>query len=405
MRKKILLFLMMFTWVCVFVFMGQENTEMVNLLSLQEGTLPVIVPPSYGCWPAEGLLDESPDSGWSSEFGQTKNHVFVFEMLSPAVIELFEFDNAAVDDEGASAKDVTVEVSSQSRDSGFETVLQATLANKTDHQRFKPTKLLSTRWIRLTIHSNHGSKTWTELLSFRGYGVKPKLLPPIKNLSGTYEANCSRFHLRQQGTDIVGCYEYNEGLLDGGIEGRLMKITWQEGEKTGPAIMVFSNDGKSFRGFWWNKGKEKEAPCENWEGKKVSSRIGSCPHLVGALGGEMKKKLSSEGWPRAYSILFDLNSAVILPESKGVLDEVLNMLNSEPEWNLTIEGNTDSTGNASYNQLLSQQRAEAVKSYLAAAGIKEERLQIKVFGSSRPVADNASELGRALNRRVELIRQ
>ena len=187
MRIKILFFLIMFTWVFVFVFMGQENKEMVNLLSLQEGTLPVIVPASYGGWPPEALLDESSNSGWACESGQIKNNVFVFEMVSPVVIERFEFDNASVDDEGASAKDVTVEVSSQSKDSGFETILKATLANKTDHQSFKPTKQLSARWIRLTIHSNHGSESWTELLSFRGYGVKPKLPPPLENISGTYD--------------------------------------------------------------------------------------------------------------------------------------------------------------------------------------------------------------------------
>jgi hypothetical protein len=109
-----------------------------------------------------------------------------------------------------------VEVSSQSKDSGFETILKATLTNKTDRQSFKPTKLLNTRWVRLTIHSNYGSESWTELLSFRGYGVKPDISLPLENISGTYDTDYSRFHVRQQGTALVGCYEYNEGLLDGG---------------------------------------------------------------------------------------------------------------------------------------------------------------------------------------------
>ncbi len=404
MRKKILFFLIVFT--CVLVFLNsQEKKETVNLLSLQEGTIPVIVPANYSGWPAEALLDESSTSGWACESEKTKNNVFVFEMVSPAVIERFEFDNAAVDDEGASAKDVTVEVSSQSRDSGFETVLKATLANKTDRQSLTPTKPVSTRWIRLTIHSNYGSESWTELLSFRGYGVKPGFSLPLENISGTFDTDYSRFHVRQQGTALVGCYEYNEGLLDGVIEGRLMKITWQEGESTGPAVMVFSADGKSFHGYWWSKGQEKGAPSGKWDGKKVSAQIGGCPHWAGSLGGELKKQLSSEGRARVYGILFDLNLAVIRPESKPVLDEVLNMLNSEPAWKLTIEGHTDSTGSASYNQTLSLQRAEAVKAYLVAAGIKVERLQTRGFGASKPVADNASELGRAQNRRVELVKQ
>jgi hypothetical protein len=44
--------------------------------------------------------------------------------------------------------------------------------------------------------------------------------------------------------------------MDGAIEGRLMKITWREGENSGLAVMIFNPDGKSFRGYWWRKGQE-----------------------------------------------------------------------------------------------------------------------------------------------------
>ncbi|HEX7503298.1 MAG TPA: OmpA family protein, partial [Acidobacteriota bacterium] len=115
--------------------------------------------------------------------------------------------------------------------------------------------------------------------------------------------------------------------------------------------------------------------------------------------------LASEGRARVYGILFDLNSAHIKAESKPVLEEVLGLMKSEPSWKLTIEGHTDSTGNSDYNQKLSLQRADAVKAYLLAAGIQAGFLQTRGFGSSKPVADNASELGRAQNRRVELVRQ
>ncbi len=70
---------------------------------------------------------------------------------------------------------------------------------------------------------------------------------------------------------------------------------------------------------------------------------------------------------RVYGILFDLDSAVIRGESKPVLDEVLRLLRGEPDWKLTIEGHTDSTGSDSHNQTLSLQRAEAVKAYLVTA--------------------------------------
>jgi outer membrane protein OmpA-like peptidoglycan-associated protein len=403
-----------FCLICLFLCLGasaafgQAGEQRINLLSLQEGTLPVAEPASYGGWTVASLLDESPESGWACETGSTKDNVFVFEMLSAAVIERFEFDNANVDDEGAAAKDVTVEVSAVSPKAGFEIVLKAALANKADRQGFKAAKAVNGRWLRLTIHSNYGSESWTELFSFRGYGAKPAAGAALGSISGTYETNYSMFHVRQQGTALVGCYEFDEGILSGVIEGRLMKITWQEsgGESDrGPAVMVFAPDGKSFQGYWWNVGNEKRAPNGNWEGKKISSEVGGCPHWSGSVGGEMKKKLLSEGRARVYGILFDLDSAKIRPESKPVLDEVLGVLEGEPGWKVTIEGHTDSTGGESHNLALSQQRADSVKAYLVAGGIDAGRLLTKGLGAGKPVADNATELGRAQNRRVELVKQ
>jgi outer membrane protein OmpA-like peptidoglycan-associated protein len=402
-----------FCLICFFLCLGapaafgQPGELKINLLSLQEGTLPVVEPASYGSWPVVSLLDESPESGWACETGSTKDNVFVFEMLSAAVIERFEFDNTHVDDEGAAAKDVTVEVSAASMKTGFETVLKAALANKADRQGFPAAKAVNGRWVRLTIHSNYGSESWTELLSFRGYGAKPMVPAPLTNISGTYDSSYSKFHVRQQGTALVGCYEFDGGLLNGAIEGRLMKITWQEsgGESDrGPAVMVFAPDGKSFRGYWWNVGNETKAPNGEWEGRKIGSEVGGCPHWTGSLSGELKKKLLSDGRVRVYGILFDLDSAVIRSESKPVIDEVLAVLKGEPGWKLTIEGHTDSTGSAGHNQELSTQRAAAVKAYLVASGIGAERLQTMGFGAGKPVADNASELGRAQNRRVELVK-
>jgi len=383
---------------------GQQQGETINLLSLQEGTMPVISPANYGGWPADALLDESPASGWACLEGKISDNIFVFEMINSAEIESLEFDTAAVDTDGAAAKEITVEISPAAKSSGFETILQATLVAKADKQKFKAQKRVKGRWVRLTIKSNHGAAEWTELFSFRGYGLKPVVPSPLENISGTYDTDYSKFHVRQQGTALGGCYEYNEGLLDGAIEGRLMKITWSEGESSGPAVMIFNPDGKSFRGYWWRQGQEKEPPNGNWNGSKVSSQIGGCPHWSGSLGGELKKQLNSQGRARVYGILFDLNSANIKAESKPVLEDVLGLLQSEPSWKLTIEGHTDSTGSSDYNQKLSLLRADAVKTYLVTAGIEAGRLQTKGFGSAKPVADNASEMGRAQNRRVELVR-
>ncbi|RJX36236.1 MAG: hypothetical protein C4531_00295 [Desulfurivibrio sp.] len=396
----------LFLLVLALVFVPAAQAEPVNMLSLQEGTLPVTIPPTYGGWNAENLLDDSPQSGWACASGNIANNVFVFELVAAVILERFEFDNTAVDAEGAGAKEVLVEVSAASASTGFTPVLQAALADKTDQQSFPAAAKTPGRWVRLTIISNQGSPEWTELFSFRGFGERPAVPTPA-GISGTYETSYSLFHVRQQGTALTGCYEYNEGLLNGAIEGRVMKITWQEAgeDNLGPAVMVFAPDGKSFRGFWWRKGLDQGEPGGNWDGKKIDGKVGSCPHWTGSVGGELKKQLSAAKRARLYGILFDFNSAAIRPESKPVLDEVLDLLRSEAGWQLTIEGHTDAIGADDRNQTLSRQRAEAVKVFLVAGGVDAGRLSTVGFGESKPVADNSTELGRAQNRRVELVRQ
>ena len=203
MKKNIVISFILFAGCLGLNVFGQQQGETINLLSLQEGTMPVISPANYGGWPAEALLDESPASGWACEKGKIGNNIFVFEMINAAEIESFEFDTAAVDTEGAGAREIAVEISPAAKDSGFETILQATLAAKADTQKFKAQKRVKGRWVRLTIKNNHGAAEWTELFAFRGYGLKPAVPGPLENISGTYDTNYSKFHIRQQGTALV----------------------------------------------------------------------------------------------------------------------------------------------------------------------------------------------------------
>ncbi|HNX98950.1 MAG TPA: hypothetical protein PKK12_14835, partial [Candidatus Aminicenantes bacterium] len=284
----------------------------VNVLSLMEGAFPLVVPAHYGGWNAECLLDDSPGSGWACQEGKTQNNVFVFELVGPTTLERFEFDNAAIDTEGSGAREVLVEVSTTSARDGYTPVLMVSLAAKADGQKFPAAKAVPARWVRLTLKSNHGSGEYTELFSFRGFGPRPEQTTQ-KDVSGTYESTYSAFHLRQQGTALNGCYEYNDGLLTGVIEGRVMKLTWTEdgGRTRGPAVMVFAPDGTSFRGFWWRESEVRGAPSGVWDGTRKSPQVGGCPHWSGSVGGELKSKLTSEGRARLYGILFDTDSAVI----------------------------------------------------------------------------------------------
>lgn len=382
-------------------------TQETNLLALGEGTLPVVEPPSYGGWGPVNMLDDSSSSAWASASGHPGNNVFVFEMLAPATIDAFEFD-CTVDGVGRGAKDLTVEVSAASRDAGFEGVLQASLAEGKVGQRFTAARKVLGRWVRLTLVNNHGDPKYSELAGFRGYGLEPNVpQAAMAPITGTYSTNYNAFHLRQQGTAISGCYERAEGLFEGAIEGRLAKITWNEagGAKRGPAVFVFAPDGLSFQGHWWHGSDKGRRIDGNWSGKRVSGATGSCPHWSGSVGGELRKGLATTGRARLYGILFDTDSDRIRAESFPTLDEVVRVLSGETSWSLTIEGHTDSTGTPAHNQVLSEQRAKSVREYLTGKGVAAGRLTTAGYGQVKPVADNATELGRAQNRRVELVKR
>ena len=99
---------------------------------------------------------------------------------------------------------------------------------------------------------------------------------------------------------------------------------------------------------------------------------------------------------------FAFDSAGIKPVEAVVLDQAAEILKQNPNVRVRVEGHTDSTGPAEYNQGLSERRAESVKSFLVAQGVAAERLDTVGLGEDDPIADNATREGRALNRRVQL---
>ena len=100
-------------------------------------------------------------------------------------------------------------------------------------------------------------------------------------------------------------------------------------------------------------------------------------------------------------IQFELNSAKIDTQSTALLDRAYEILSTYPKLRVEISGHTSSEGNYDANLELSLRRAEAVKTYLVHRGIPDDRLQTVGHGSDKPIADNATEKGRELNRRIE----
>jgi len=101
-------------------------------------------------------------------------------------------------------------------------------------------------------------------------------------------------------------------------------------------------------------------------------------------------------------ISFDSGRADIKPELRAVLDQFASGLGSDPTMHVRVIGHTDSTGSDAVNDPLSLRRAESVRNYLADRGVSPGRIDIAGRGSHEPVADNATDAGRAHNRRVEI---
>ncbi|HEX4418154.1 MAG TPA: OmpA family protein [Kofleriaceae bacterium] len=102
------------------------------------------------------------------------------------------------------------------------------------------------------------------------------------------------------------------------------------------------------------------------------------------------------------TVQFETDSAVLVDRSKKLLDEVVTVINDNPDLKrLVIEGHTDSNASHAHNQKLSEQRVEAVKAYLVEKGVDAKKLKTKAFGETKPIADNKTEDGRAKNRRVD----
>lgn len=103
------------------------------------------------------------------------------------------------------------------------------------------------------------------------------------------------------------------------------------------------------------------------------------------------------------NITFDTNRADVKPQFQPVLGQLAQSIQQYPNTLVQIEGHTDSTGAAAYNQTLSENRAGAVRNYLIQRGVAANRLVAVGYGTTRPVADNSTAAGRAQNRRVEVL--
>jgi OOP family OmpA-OmpF porin len=135
------------------------------------------------------------------------------------------------------------------------------------------------------------------------------------------------------------------------------------------------------------------------DGDGVPNDVDLCPEkrgTDGSLGCPAEDGIALGG------IVFRYDSDELTEDSKAILDRLARKLVRIKEARLEVAGHTDARGDALYNLDLSERRARAVRDYLVERGVNPSRLTAKGYGQTKPLADNESSAGRAVNRRVEL---
>lgn len=206
------------------------------------------------------------------------------------------------------------------------------------------------------------------------------------------------------------------------VEGRIIKQDYStEAERPPSRLAVRRNYEKAFRDGGWTvvianeddltvsqkvNGQERWAQLSYNDGNRYQIILGQKGEMVQSVESvaDMLTALNKDGRV-ALQVNFDTAKATIKPDSQTIISRVVELLQSNPELKLSVEGHTDNVGKPETNRILSESRARAVVAALVSRGIAPSRLTSAGFGPDRPVADNSTEEGRAKNRRVELVRR
>jgi len=228
-------------------------------------------------------------------------------------------------------------------------------------------------------------------------------------------------------------YNFFNGKDCNTIEGRIFKrhYTIKEDAQKSSIIQIsrnYANAIRSMGGTVIFEGEPQEAECAENNGRhmvigkvvKDGSELwvevvstGDDYYMTLALKESMKQDVTASSMFEALNrdghialyINFDFGKSNIRDESKPVIEQIVQMMKSNPELKIGVDGHTDNVGNPASNKALSVERAKSVVSAIIGQGISADRLSPAGFGQDKPIADNNTEEGRARNRRVELVKK
>jgi outer membrane protein OmpA-like peptidoglycan-associated protein len=352
---------------------------------------------------------------------------FVIELPRQYLLKSFVIDNTGTEESsfrGISGRSFVLCGSTTSHEEGFDLILEGEAA-KGDRKVFLLEKPTEVRWLKLEILSNWGNPHHTQLMELEAYGEPVGAVTQKRPIQGIYATNFGLMRLEQSANLVIGCYDADNGTLSGRTNGRVLKFRWwEDGPTANIAFLDLSSDGNSLNGLWYKRGQVKGiwyGRCVNDE-RRPQCQVPALDALVTAIydtGLSVPKEKTSSDQVQEEAVLkrpleeetgttifddiyFDTDSAEIKPQFKEKLREIVAAIQEQPSQKLIIEGHTDSTYTREYNLELSLRRAQAVAGWLIEHGVDASRLDAKGYGEFRPKADNNTEEGKALKRRVEI---
>jgi outer membrane protein OmpA-like peptidoglycan-associated protein len=290
---------------------------------------------------------------------------------------------------------VEVHGSATGADTGYELLAAATLAThgeKGEVTELALAKAMPVKWVKLRLVGGieltrgEGFLEFSEII---GNGTQDPA-PASDRFAGVWKKGANAIELSQNGAVVSGCY-YPAGDLHGTVTGNILRATGVSRSDQSPSLFILSvtPDGQlrgvqSANGAPFRLLATPPAPPGTDAGcQTVEAKLG-CGSII-------------------HGINFDFDSAVIRPDAEPVLAALHDGLSADAGASIVIEGHTSSEGSDAYNQALSQSRAQSVVDDLIRRGIAASRLKAAGAGETRPIADNADENGRAMNRRVEVV--
>jgi outer membrane protein OmpA-like peptidoglycan-associated protein len=379
--------------------------ERLDALDFDNGAILIKETGSYASgiasWSAWHLTDGNEGAGWCSPKGAPVGSTFEWDLDTTWDIQAFAVSTRNMQEggyPGISAKAVELWL-----DGGGSWRKVGTFQiGKLERKEYPLPAGSRARQVRLVVAGNHGNAEYTEIAEIDLFGTRATPAATAR-IAGNFKTNYGPLRFVQEGEEVFGCYDWADvAAVWGTVVGRNARVVWYEergaSAREGTATFALAPGGDRIWGVWYEGGQLKG----EWAGPRIAEAQG--PKCTPRKKGQLEDSLRRKGRVVLYGIRFDSNSDVPRAESKATIVELAALLRKDPTLRLLVEGHTDSTNTDSYNLDLSERRARSVVTALVALGIDSSRLQAKGFGRSRPVADNATAEGRALNRRVEVSR-